>query len=103
MSVEISHSNEIISRDYVLGEVRQLVAEFSNVAPDAIQESQTLLGDLAFDSLDIVEFTMEIEEHFDISIPDELTEHAKTVGNVVDGVLMLLNHGKLESTALDHR
>ena len=33
---------------------------------------------------------MELEEHFDISIPDEFDKTARTIGNVTDGVLQLL-------------
>jgi acyl carrier protein len=78
------------SHDRILGEVKQIVGEFSSIAPDEVRENHTLLGDLAWDSLDVVEFTMEIEEHFDVSVPDELVDRAKTVGDVADGVFMLL-------------
>ena len=35
-------------------------------------------------SLDIVEFVMELEEEFDIQIPDDQAEKIKTVGEAVD-------------------
>ena len=60
------------------------------MAPDNILESHTLLGDLAWDMFDDVECVMEIEEHFGVSVPDEISERAKTVGDIVDAVLMLL-------------
>ena len=78
------------SRERVLGEVKRIVAEFSNAKPDEIQEDHALFEDLGWDSLDLVECTMEIEEEFEISVPDDRTEHIKTVGNIVDGVLSLL-------------
>jgi acyl carrier protein len=91
MSMETNQSYDLLpSREHILGEVKQIAAEFSNVLPDQVRDDHTLLGDLAWDSLDVVEFTMEIEEHFSITVPDELVEHAKTVGDVADGVLVLL-------------
>jgi acyl carrier protein len=78
------------SRDCVLEDVKRVLSELLSIPRAEINESQTLLGDLAMDSLEIVECSMEIEEHFEITVPDELMEHAKTVGHVVDGVLMLL-------------
>ena len=49
-----------------------------------------MLRELPWDSLDLVECVMEIEEEFDVSVPDELVEEAKTVGDITDGVLALL-------------
>jgi acyl carrier protein len=78
------------SRDAILNDVKAIVAKFANLGSDQIHEDHTLLGDLGMDSLDIVECTMEIEEHFDISVPDEIAERIKTVGDAADGVLALL-------------
>jgi len=43
-----------------------------------------------WERLDLVEITMEVEEHFDISVSDELGENTRTVGNIADGVERLL-------------
>jgi acyl carrier protein len=82
--------NVLPSRDCVLDDVKRIVSELLSVPLAEINESQTLIGDLAMDSLEVVECSMEIEEHFEITVPDELMEQAKTVGHVADGVLMLL-------------
>jgi acyl carrier protein len=58
--------------------------------PEQIEETHTLLADLGCDSLDIIEITMEVEEHFDISVPDDQEQDVRTVGDIVDGVLRLL-------------
>lgn len=80
----------IPSREQVVKEVKQIVAESSGVPLEQIQESTTLLRNLPWDSLDLVECTMEIEEQFNISISDELIDEAKTINDIVDGVLALL-------------
>lgn len=43
----------------------------------------TKLGDLNIDSLDMVEIVMELEEEFDISIPDNAVELVNTVGDLI--------------------
>jgi len=53
-------------------------------------EDDHLERDLSADSLDIVEIAMEVEEHFDISVPDEQSESPRTVRQIVDAVLPLL-------------
>ena len=44
----------------------------------------TFVDDLSADSLDIVELVMNIEETFEIEIPDSAAEKIVTVGDVVD-------------------
>jgi acyl carrier protein len=91
MSIENSPVCEtILSRDRVLEQVRRIVGESSGVPLEDIQESRPLLRELPWDSLDLVECVMEIEEEFDVSVPDELVEEAKTVGDIADGVMKLL-------------
>ena len=37
-----------------------------------------------------IEITMEVEEHFDVAVPDEANERIDTVGQIADGVMELL-------------
>ena len=37
---------------------------------------------------------METEEHFGIQVPDELGDRARTVGEMADGVLQLLEQSQ---------
>ncbi|MFZ1934527.1 MAG: phosphopantetheine-binding protein [Thermoguttaceae bacterium] len=91
MSLENSPVCEaVLSRSQVLEQVRRIVAESSGVPLDEIEEERPLLRELPWDSLDLVECVMEIEEEFDVSVPDALFDEAKTVGDITDGVLVLL-------------
>ncbi len=87
-----SSSSTAISpnRSQVLADVRRIVAEYTETAPEAIREENSLEVDLGCDSLDVVEISMEVEEHFGISAPDEIAEQGRTVGGIADGVLRLL-------------
>jgi acyl carrier protein len=82
------------SREQVLEQVKQLVAEQVAMPVSEIREEQDLIADLGYDSLDIVELAMELEEHFAITVPDEMSEQARTVGKITDGVLQLLAAGE---------
>jgi acyl carrier protein len=59
------------------------------IAPEGIQEKSHLDTHPDFDSLDKGENVMELEEHFDISVPDEVADEIRTIGDIVDGVMRL--------------
>ena len=50
---------------------------------EVVNENASLAEDLGADSLDTVEWVMELEEEFDISIPDEDAEKIRTVGEAI--------------------
>ena len=64
--------------------VIDIVAEHFAYYKKNITRTTTFIEDIGADSLDIVEFVMELEEEFDIQIPDEHAEKIKTVGEVID-------------------
>ena len=95
MPVNADLKNEAIpSRQEVLEEVKRIVSESTPMPPEQIQETHALIADLGCDSLDIVEITMEVEEHFDISVPDDQQQEIVTVGDIAEGVLLLLGSGR---------
>ena len=55
---------------------------------DAVPDAN-LIDDLGMDSLDFIEFIMELETEFEISIPDDLAENIETIQDVVDLVTKL--------------
>ena len=50
---------------------------------EKITTDTSFVNDLGADSLDTVELVMELEEEFDISIPDEAAEKIQKVGEAV--------------------
>lgn len=91
MSVENSVSSESSpDRAGVLEVVKQIVADNVGVSVDRIQECDDLETTLGCDSLDMVEIMMSVEEHFDISVPDDQAERSRTVRAIADGVSQLL-------------
>ncbi len=66
--------------------VIDIVAEQLGVDRDKITRDSNFVNDLGADSLDTVELVMELEEEFDINIPDEAAEKIQTVGQAIDHI-----------------
>ena len=64
--------------------VKAIIAENLGVSEDEIKTTSSFIEDLGADSLDIVELVMQMEEEFEVEIPDEEAENIKTVQNAVD-------------------
>ena len=64
-------------------QVKKIIVEKLGVKEDQITESATFVNDLGADSLDVVEFVMEVEKEFNITIPDEDAIKLQTVGDAV--------------------
>src|SRR3981081_4644794 len=64
--------------------VIDIVCENLGVNKDQVTRNTSFQEDIGADSLDIVELVMELEEEFEITIPDEEAENIKTVGQAID-------------------
>lgn len=64
--------------------VIQVVSEQMSVDKSEISRNTSFVNDLNADSLDTVELVMELEDEFDLSIPDDEAEKLKTVGEAID-------------------
>lgn len=63
--------------------VRDAIAEQLDIAPESITEASRLIEDLKADSLDVVELIMDLEQQYNIEIPDDELPNIKTVGDIV--------------------
>ncbi len=68
----------------VADRVIDIVAEQMGVDKEIVSRETSFVNDLAADSLDTVELIMELEEEFDINIPDDAAEKIQTVGQAID-------------------
>ena len=62
--------------------IRDAIAKQLRIAPEKITEDSRLAEDLKADSLDIVELVMDMEQEYDIEIPDEDLVKLRTVGDI---------------------
>ncbi|MBI3465069.1 MAG: acyl carrier protein [Planctomycetes bacterium] len=67
----------------LLRRLRDRLAPLYGVAPDRINLYASLRNDLGADSLDQVELVMELEEEFDITIPDQVVERMETIEDII--------------------
>ncbi|WP_273270030.1 phosphopantetheine-binding protein [Pseudoramibacter alactolyticus] len=67
-----------------------LIGENYNLDHVELREDTRLIEDLHLDSLDMVEMVVEIEDAFDIVIPEEKMEAMENIGDVV-GVIESLS------------
>ena len=63
-----------------------IVAEQLGADKEKITEKTSFVNDLGADSLDQVELVMELEEEFDITIPDDSAEKIQTVGEAIEHI-----------------
>lgn len=80
------------SRDEVADTVREIFQATLKIEPDKLKEETRLQDDLQLDSLDMVEVVYEMEDRFDVQIPEEKIAEIRTFGQIVDGL-----HGAVES------
>lgn len=69
--------------DSVEAKVIAVIAEQLSLPEDDVKADSRFVDDLGADSLDIVELVMEMEEEFDIEIPDDDIEKMLIVQDVI--------------------
>jgi acyl carrier protein len=74
--------NEIASRCI------DIIAKSKSISPDTVTLASTF-DELNVDSLDKINISFEVEEAFNVEIPDEALGTIKTVGDMVEGVAKL--------------
>jgi acyl carrier protein len=64
--------------------VIDIVCDRLGVNREQVTRRTSFQEDVGADSLDLVELVMELEEAFDMIIPEEQAERLKTVGEAID-------------------
>ncbi|MFR7874105.1 MAG: acyl carrier protein [Christensenellales bacterium] len=72
-----------MSEKEIFQKLKTIVVDQLGVNEENVTMEATFVDDLAADSLDIVELIMNIEEEFDLEIPDNDAEKIVTIGDVV--------------------
>lgn len=76
-----------MEKQQVFDKIAQLLSERFNVAADSITSDTNFQNDLQADSIDMVEFELELEDDFGAEIPDEEAAKIQTVGQAVDYIV----------------
>ena len=67
-----------------LEKLKSIVASVLNLDPGEITPETTFIEDLGADSLDVFQIIMDLEDAFDIKIPQEEAEKITTVGEAAE-------------------
>ena len=78
-----------MTEEEIFNKIKTLIADNFNVDQDKITENTNFTNDLVADSIDLVEFILQLEDEFGSEIPDDEAEKIKTVG---DAVLYIKSH-----------
>ena len=70
----------------VFEKVKKFIVDEFKVSEDQINDEASFLEDLGFDSLDVSTLVQDVENMFDIRIPDEDLDKLTTVGELVNYV-----------------
>jgi acyl carrier protein len=82
--------------------VRRLVAERLGVRIEDLISAVSLRGDLAADSLDLIDLTVALEAEFAIAVPDRVMNRAGTYGELVEAIgRLILARREAESHAAE--
>lgn len=81
----------VLSHKELVETLCRLAAEQAGVTPAEVNLNSDFIHDLSYDSLDKVEFVMQLEDELDIEVADQEAESVKTVGDAVQMVERLLS------------
>ena len=73
-----------MTHEQIQSKVIDLAAEQAGVDKSEITPATHFVNDLNFDSLDVVEFAMELEDEFEVSISDDQVDKLQTIGDVIE-------------------
>lgn len=72
-----------MSEEEIFGKIKSLISDNFEIDENKITKDTNFKNDLDADSIDLVEFILQLEDEFGAEIPDEDAEKIKTVGDAV--------------------
>lgn len=79
-----------VAESEILERIRVALTPY--VASDFVVTPDMKIGsDVEIDSVEVFDVVMELEEHYDISLPMEITSEIQTIGDLVKAVERLVN------------
>lgn len=72
-----------MTEEEIFNKISAMIADNFDIDQDKITKDTDFTNDLDADSIDLVEFILQLEDEFGAEIPDEEVEKIKTVGDAV--------------------
>ncbi len=80
-----------VRTEEITSKIEEIITEKLGIEGSTLPRNASFTNDLGLDSLDVLETFAELEKKFHIRIADEDAEKLRTVGSVIDYVLMHMN------------
>jgi len=77
----LTHTFETLSQQVI-----ERVSDYKDIPKERISLDSRFVADLGFDSLDLVEFVMLVEEEFHIAVTDQESESITTVRDAIQTI-----------------
>ena len=77
------------SKDDILDQLYELVRPFTE-KPIKLEEETDLIDEVGLDSMKVMDLVMQIEDHFDISVPLNILPDVRTIGDLTRQLQKLL-------------
>lgn len=68
----------------MLETLKEIITMYADIDPDEINENSSLRSDLGLNSLVLMNMIVEVEDHYDIEIPEEDILNFDTIGDVIE-------------------
>ena len=68
----------------MIEKIREIICEFIDIDPEEITPESNLRTDIGLNSLDCVSLAQELENEYDIEIPNTELSRFKTVGDILE-------------------
>ena len=75
-----------MTREDIQAKLIALAAEKAGVKPEEVTPATSFVNDLEFDSLDLVEYAMEVEDLFPVKVKDQKLDDLNTIADAVEVV-----------------
>jgi acyl carrier protein len=67
----------------MLEKLTEIIREYTGKEDLVIEEDTSILGDLGLSSFDLVQLVCQVEDEFDVEIPDQMIREFRTAGDVI--------------------
>ena len=67
----------------MLDTLKKIISMYTDINPDEIPPESDIRNDLGLNSLTLMNLVVEIEDHYNIEIPEDIAVEFETVGDVL--------------------
>ena len=82
-------SDSEVRKEQIRNDVIRIMAETLEISQEEIPTEIEPDAELPFDSLQLYEFVIDVEETYNIRLPDEILDEIKTVDDMVETIVRL--------------